>query len=97
MNRIRLTFLISLAAFELLAPSSRARGQSTSPVPGTVTYRSFYHAPAAAPVSGPTPAPSVAPRAVSAAWDYRIPVARARVHSFNPTGRHDHLARPWLP
>lgn len=97
MNRIRLTCLMSLAAFELLAPSSRAQVQSTPPIPGTVTYRSFYQAPAAASVSGPTPAPSMATRYAGPASSYRIPGARARIHSFNPTGRHDHLARPWLP
>jgi hypothetical protein len=101
MTRVRLMALAgALGAFGFASTSAEAQSMGNAPAPrysylpgGGYYYGGFYYA--------PQPAPGYyAPRYYAPAPVYRAPASsasRGRNDSdYDPTGRHDGLARPWL-
>ena len=99
MNRFRMMVVSSLASLGLLGlGASSARAQvpymgGTALAPVAVTYGNVYQAPAS--VTAPAPTAAVL-RYSPAVRAYRAPARRLHVRTYDPTGRHDNLPRPWL-
>src|SRR5262249_40328403 len=100
MNRFRMMVVSSFTGLGLLglgASSGRAQRPymgGTVLAPAAVGAASVYQPRASVPAAAPT---AFVPRYSPPVRAYRAPAPRVHVRTYDPTGRHDNLPRPWLP
>jgi hypothetical protein len=96
MNHIRLSVFVGLIALVGLGFTARSAQAQYVPQPSGYPTGSYY-APSGGYYYTPQPARTYyAPRFYAPAPAYRSSAGSRRSVPYDPTGRHDGLARPWL-